>query len=207
MRIQILAGIVAVFGWACGGTVVPDDGIGGEGGSGGTTSGPNGSGPNGSGPNGSGPNGSGPNGSTTTSGAGGATQSEFEAYCDRRALTCGEQNPDCKSQAGCALGFLRDAIESDLLACLGGVCDDGGQCLAAATQTPISDIGGKFRAACDTFSSECAGNSDDICSFGYLLSDEALLPFIECYGLPSCSGTASCLENATAVIENCDGWL
>lgn len=186
---------------ACGGTVIKDDGAGGAGSDGADGSGPSGS--DGDGDSGSGA----PTSGSGSSGAGGASLEEFNAYCDKRAISCGEANPQCKAQAGCALDLLKDGIESELLLCLSGHCGDGGgECLADAIAVPLTQVGEQFRSGCDAYSATC-GSADDICAFGYLLSDPALEPFLDCFQLSGCTAIDVCVEDASGVVENCDGWL
>ncbi|MFO0619357.1 MAG: hypothetical protein U0414_42605 [Polyangiaceae bacterium] len=166
-----------------------------------------------SGTGGSGTMSSGTGTSGTTTGSSmstgtGTTIPQWEAYCDAHAaLSCSAtfSAASCKSQQGCATGYLKDAIEAGLLECLSKDCNED-NCLAMTFSTPLSAEGAKFNTDCTANAKACM-TSDDLCLAAGYLDDAHLAQLNGCLAAGDCAAKSACFKQFTDVLDTCTGWL
>lgn len=146
-------------------------------------------------------------GSSMSTGSG-VTMSEWDAYCEARGtLGCmGFDVAACKMQRVCATGFLRDDIEKDLLTCLQQGCMSD-NCLAVGAAKPLSAVGMEFQTACNTYTTNCPGVSDDACSYPILLTDAELSKALPCLSMGNCPTKETCLGDYADTLNTCESWL
>lgn len=148
-------------------------------------------------------------GSSSSTGGGALTQAEWDAYCDARgALNCmGFDVAVCKMQFTCATALLRDDIEKDLLTCAKMGCGSD-NCLAVGVGKPLSAVGMEFQTACNNYTTNCPGVSDDECSYPFVLADGELSEALPCFSMGNCPMKQSCIQAYTAAnVDVCESWL
>jgi hypothetical protein len=146
--------------------------------------------------------GTGPTGTASTSSS--TTSTEFQAYCDDRAALCGNNAAVCKTQEACALGYLRDSIESSLFQCLAQSCDEE-VCLSAATSAPTA-ADDATKAKCITKVDDCQ-LGDDICFIFPLITVAKVSDYDACLGKNSCAEVEACMDAVTDTLNACEEWL